>query len=119
MLTIRLQRVGRKNDPSFRAVLVDSKRAAKTGRVTEVLGSYDARKGTPVFREDRIRYWISQGAQVSGTVHNLLISAGIISGKKVNVLPKKSPPKKEVSEEPANNPQPEPEKEIDLTKNEG
>jgi small subunit ribosomal protein S16 len=38
---------------------------------------------------------MSQGAKASGTIHNLLVSKKLISGKKVNVLPKKSPIKKE------------------------
>lgn len=95
MLTIRLQRRGRKNDPSFRVILVESKRAAKTGSVNEVLGSYDARVDRVELKADRIKYWISQGATVSDTVHNLLISQKVIEGKKINVLPRKSPPKKE------------------------
>lgn len=99
MLAIRLQRVGRRNDPSFRVILTDSKRAARTGGFTEVLGSYDARKGSPALKAERISYWISVGAKPSGTVHNLLISEKILEGKKVNVLPKKSPPAKEASKE--------------------
>lgn len=88
---IRLQRVGRKNDPSFRVIVTDSKNAAKRGRPTEIVGSYDARKGKPELKADRIKHWISVGAQVSGTVNNLLIDAGIITGKKINVLPRKTP----------------------------
>jgi small subunit ribosomal protein S16 len=88
---IRLQRVGRKNDPSFRVIVTDSKNAAKRGRPTEIVGSYDARKGSPVLDAERIKYWTSQGAQVSGTVNNLLVDAKIVIGKKVNVLPKKTP----------------------------
>lgn len=95
MLSIRLQRVGRKNDPSFRVVLIDSHRASRSGKAVEVLGSYDARKGAPVLREERIRHWLASGAQPSGTVHNLLISGKILEGKKINVLAKKTPPKKE------------------------
>lgn len=92
---IRLQRVGRKNDPSFRVVLVDSHRAAKTGSVIETLGNYDARKGEPSFNKERVKHWLSVGAKPSDTVHNLFLSAKLIEGKKINVLPKKSPPKKE------------------------
>ena len=101
MLTIRLQRVGRKNDPSFRVILVESKRAAKTGNYQEMLGSYDPRQDRIELKNDRIKHWISMGATVSDTVHNLLVSKKVIEGKKINVLPRKSPPKKEVVEEPA------------------
>lgn len=95
MLTIRLQRVGRKNDPSFRVILVESKRAAKTGNFQELLGSYDARSDRVDLKADRIKHWIAMGATVSDTMHNMLISQKIIEGKKINVLPRKSPPKAE------------------------
>ncbi len=95
MITIRLQRRGRKNDPSFRVIVVDSKKKPKTGSYLEMVGSYDPRTDRVELKGDRIKTWISNGATVSGTVHNLLISNKIIEGKKVNVLPKKTPPKKE------------------------
>ncbi len=100
MLKIRLQRVGRKNNPSFRIVLTDSQNATRSGKYAEMLGSYDARGGAngvkPVFNTERITYWMSKGAKPTDTVHNLLLNAKIISGKKINVLPRKSPPKPEV-----------------------
>ena len=92
---MRLQRVGRKNDPSFRVILVESKRAAKTGSVQEILGSYDPRIDRIELKADRIKHWISMGTTVSDTLHNLLLKQKIIEGKKINVLPRKSPPKKE------------------------
>jgi len=93
MLTIRLQRVGRKNDPSFRVILVESKRAAKTGNYQEMLGSYDPRTKRVELKADRIKYWLSMGTTISDTMHNLLVSQKVIEGKKINVLPRKSPPK--------------------------
>ncbi len=96
MLKIRLQRVGRVHEPVFRLVLTDSKNGPKSGKSLEVLGAYDARRGEKVeFNKDRISYWLGQGAQLSGTVHNILVEKGVISGKKVNVLPKKKPILKE------------------------
>ena len=90
MLKIRLQRVGRKHEPSFRLVLTDSKNSTKSGKYLETLGSYDSRKGEKSeFKNERISYWMSKGAQVSGTVNNLLIDKKIISGKKINTLPLK------------------------------
>jgi small subunit ribosomal protein S16 len=96
MLKIRLQRVGRKHDPSFRVVVTDSRFAAQSGKALEVLGSYNPRFDNPTLKEDRIKEWIAKGAQPSGTVHNILVGAGIIKGKKVNVLPKKAPIKKDL-----------------------
>lgn len=94
MLTIRLSRVGRKNDPSFRVIVVDSKRKPKTGNYLELLGSYNARGHEVKLNAERIKRWIKEGATLSDTVHNLLITEKIIEGKKINVLPRKSPPQK-------------------------
>lgn len=101
MLKIRLQRVGRKNDPSFRVVVTDSRRGPKSADYVELLGSYNPRQKTKAFKADRIKHWIDMGAQVSGTMNNLLINEKIITGKKVNVLGKKTPIVKEVTEEEA------------------
>lgn len=90
MLKIRLQRVGRKAEPTFRLVLTDSKNSTKSGKYLETLGNYDSRKGeASTFKADRISYWMSKGAQVSTTVHNLLINKKITTGKKLNALPLK------------------------------
>lgn len=99
MLKIRLQRVGKKHEPVFRIVVCDSKNSVKSGNNLEVLGSYDARDKNPKKVDaDRVKYWISQGAQVSPTVHNFLVSEKIIEGSKINVLPKKTAPVKETPE---------------------
>ncbi len=95
MLSIRLQRTGRKHETTFRVVLTDSKNSSKSGKFLEVLGSYDPRKETTQIKADRVKHWLSVGAKASGTLHNLLLSQKIITGKKVNVLPKKTVPKKE------------------------
>ncbi len=96
MLKIRLQRVGRKNTPTFRFVLTDSKNATRSGKFLEVLGSFDYRDGgADNIDGERVKYWMSKGAQATDSVHNYLIGKKIISGKKINVLPRKSPPKKE------------------------
>lgn len=98
MLKIRLQRTGRTNDPSYRVVVTEHTNGPKSGRANEVVGSYNPKSKQRILDGERIKYWLSKGAQASGTVHNMLISAGIIAGKKVNVLPKKTVAK---VEEPA------------------
>ena len=95
MLKIRLQRVGRKNDPSFRFVVTDSRNATRSGKYLEVIGSYDARRGKPAVDGVRVKHWMSHGAQLTPTVHNLFISEKLIEGKKINVLPRKKPIQKE------------------------
>ena len=85
---VRLQRVGRKNDPAFRVVLTDSKNGPRSGKYLEILGSYDARKGKAQLEKDKIKHWLSVGAKASDTLHNLLVSHKVVSSKKLNVLPK-------------------------------
>ena len=88
MLKIRLQRVGRKHEPSFRLVLTDSKRATRSGGFNEILGTYDPRASvgkTDILKTERIKYWLSQGASPTDTVHNLLVKHQIIKAKKINV----------------------------------
>jgi len=104
MLTIRLTRVGKKKDGSFRVIVVESKRKVQPGNYLEMVGSYDPRVDTVSLKADRIKHWMSMGATVSDTVHNLLVSQKIIEGKKINVLPKKTVPKKEEAAAPVEAP---------------
>ncbi len=95
MLRIRLIRVGRKNDPKFRLVVLPQRTPPKTGKFLEMLGFYNPVKHVRNFNKERILYWLSKGAQASSTVRNMLISAGIVEGKKVAVhkkSKKKEPP---------------------------
>ncbi len=94
MLKIRLQRIGRKNDPSFRVVLTDSKNSTKSGKFLEILGTYNPKQKVLNFKNEDIKAWISKGAQVSDTMHNFLVREKVIEGKKVNALSRKSPTKK-------------------------
>ena len=98
---MRLQRVGRVHEPSFRLVLTDSKNSTKSGRFLEILGSYDPRKSTDTLDAERIKYWLSKGASPTGTVHNLLVKHKIVIAKKINVSAKskKTPVIKEVKED--------------------
>lgn len=97
MLKIRLQRVGKKHEPVFRVVVGKSQNGPKSGKFIEILGSYDPRdKNANTLNKEKVTAWISKGAQVSDTVHNLLVSANVIDKKKINALPKKTAPKKEV-----------------------
>ncbi|KKR46746.1 MAG: 30S ribosomal protein S16 [Parcubacteria group bacterium GW2011_GWB1_40_14] len=82
MLIVRLQRVGRRNDPSFR-VVVTEKKGPPRGKYMEKVGTYDVKRGNVAFDNERVLYWISQGAKPTPTVHNLLISSKVIEGKKI------------------------------------
>lgn len=98
MLKIRLKRVGRRNDPSFRVVVVDSRKGPKSNKFIERVGFYNPKTKERELNGERIGYWMGVGAQVSGTVYNMLVDAGIIKGDKKNVLPQKSPVVKEEEE---------------------
>ncbi|HUO56514.1 MAG TPA: 30S ribosomal protein S16 [Candidatus Paceibacterota bacterium] len=97
MLKIRMQRVGRINMPAYRLIVAEHTRGPKTGNFVEVVGTYEPKSKARSFKEDRIKYWISVGAKPSATVHNMLVSAGILTGKKINILPRFNAP--EVSAE--------------------
>lgn len=84
MLTIRFARVGRKNRAQFRIVL-QQHTAAPTGRHVAVLGSYDPHQKIAVLKADKIKEWISKGAQVSDSVYNLFVKEGVVEGKKRQV----------------------------------
>jgi small subunit ribosomal protein S16 len=83
MLTIRLQRTGSKNRPSFRLVLAEAHRSASK-RFLEVLGHYNPRsKEFGIKDEERLKYWLGQNVQLSPTVHNLLVTKKFVDAKKV------------------------------------
>lgn len=92
MLIIRLQRVGRRNDPNFRVVVVEKKRAPKSGAYLEVLGSHNPKTKLTRFKDGRVKHWLQKGAQISATAHNLLVNAKIIDAPKINKVknPKRS-----------------------------
>ena len=92
MLTIRLMKIGKKNNSSFRVVLIKKTAAPKSGNFLENLGSYDPHNKEINFKEERVKHWLSQGAKASESVHNLLIRKGIIEGSKIkkNIKKKKS-----------------------------
>ncbi len=91
MLKMRLQRVGRKNNPSFRVVVTDSRNAQIRGRHVDIIGNYDPRLDRFEVDAEKAKKWLAQGVQPSDTIYNLLVSKKVIEGRKKNVLPKKSP----------------------------
>ena len=95
MLMIRFQRIGRTNAPAFRIVVLEKERAAKAGNIVELLGTYNPRSKALTLDEAQVKAWIAKGAQPTDSIKNLLINKGVITGKKINVLPKKTPQKSE------------------------
>ena len=79
MLTIRLQRVGKKKFATYRIIISEKARDTRDTYL-ELLGTYNphAKENAFLPKADRIQYWISKGAQTSDTIHNLLVTAGVI-----------------------------------------
>ena len=78
MVKLRLTRVGKKKQPSYRLVAAPS-RSPRDGRFIEILGHYNPLTHPPtvVFKEDRIVHWLKEGAQPTESVLQLLTTAGI------------------------------------------
>jgi small subunit ribosomal protein S16 len=70
---MRLTRVGSKRNPIYRVVVADS-RSPRDGRFIEIVGRYNPQTepSTIDFDEDRVKDWLSKGAQPSNTVARLL-----------------------------------------------
>ena len=82
MLKIRLQKIGKKNSPSYRVVLVEHTTSPQ-GKFIEILGTYNPRLKKKNFKKERIEYWLSKGAQPSATGFNLLVDEKIIDREKL------------------------------------
>lgn len=98
MLKIRLKRVGKKRDSAFRVIVSDSSKSISSGKYVDQIGFYDPRNDKKDIDTEKASQWLSNGAQPTDTVYNLLIDAGVIEGRKKNVLPRKSAPVLEVEE---------------------
>jgi small subunit ribosomal protein S16 len=75
---LRLTRVGSKKNPVYRIVAADS-RSPRDGKFLEIVGRYNPQTdpSTIELDEERIRDWLSKGAQPSGTVQRLLKAKGL------------------------------------------
>lgn len=99
MLTIRLSRIGKKRQPSFRLVLQDKRDAVK-GKAKEILGHFHpALKDKPiVLSRERIENLIKTGAHPSDSVAALLKKHGF-SGMEKFMEPRNKQKKKKGEEE--------------------
>ena len=75
---LRLTRIGGKKDPVWRVVVADQ-RSKRDGRVLEIVGHYNAQTNPSTIKvdEERVREWLSRGAQPTDTVRKLLRTQGI------------------------------------------
>jgi small subunit ribosomal protein S16 len=88
MLAIKLQRIGRKHQPSYRLVVAE-KRSKMAGPPIEDLGSYNSFTKKSTINKDRVSYWFGVGARPTVTVHNFLVKEGIVKSAKLPVKMKK------------------------------
>ena len=100
MLVIRLQRKGKKNQPSFKIVVTDKRNSAVAGVPVEQIGFVNTLTKERGVNKERALYWLSVGAQASPTVWNLFVTEGIVDGKKkkINVSKVKDPEKRAARE---------------------
>ncbi len=98
MLTIKLARRGKKNQPTFKLIILE-KHKDPFGDYLENLGWWNPRTKKGDFKKERILYWISKGAQLTDSVHNLLVNQKIITDKKRKI--KIRPSKKKTEAKPA------------------
>jgi small subunit ribosomal protein S16 len=96
MLKIKLSRIGKKNKPMYRLIISEQARDPY-GNSLEILGSYNPHTKELKTKPDRIKYWLSQGAQMTPTINNLLVEQKIIEGEKVKASKAKTK-KKQVAE---------------------
>ena len=82
MLTIRLMRFGRKHQPFFRLVVVPKRGKHDRAKYVESVGWVDPLHHKNSVNAERVKYWMSVGAQPSATAWNLFVKEGILSDKK-------------------------------------
>ena len=82
MLRMRLQRRGKRNYATYRVVVAEQ-RAPVKGRFVADLGFYNPHTDEFAVEKDAAQEWIKKGVQPSATVHNLLVTNGLIKAEKV------------------------------------
>ena len=85
MLRIRLRRVGKKKQPSYRIVVADS-RKPRDGAFVEHLGHYDPLQSPPAIMLDKVRAleWVQRGAQPSEAVQRIFQWENLFGTEEIN-----------------------------------
>lgn len=99
MISIKLRPVGKKKQISYRVVILP-KKSKLVGKYIDDLGWYNPHTNKFLINAEKAKQWLANGAQPTDTVHNILIDAKIIEGKKIP-LQKKSKQQKEKPAETA------------------
>jgi len=82
MITIRLFRIGKKKQPFYKIIVTDKRNSPSGGRFIDEVGFYNPITKERSINGEKVKYWISKGASVSDTVHNLLVTEGVLKAKK-------------------------------------
>ena len=83
MLKIRLKRTGKKGQPHYRIVVMQSTKP-RDGRSIEEIGYYNPRENPSIFDVDkeRAKYWLEKGAQPTDTIAHYFVKEGLIDSLK-------------------------------------
>jgi len=100
LLAIRLGRIGKSSQPSFR-IIVQEKTASPKSKSLEVLGSYNPKAKSLKINRERVEYWMSKGAHPSSTLAGMLKKEGFSNMEKY--IKKEQHKKKKKGEESAEN----------------
>lgn len=84
MLRIRLQRRGKRNYATYRVVVADQ-RAPIQGRFIADLGPYNPHTNTFTVEKNDVEHWLKRGVQATPTVHNLLVTHGLLKADKMTI----------------------------------
>jgi len=90
MLAIKLQRIGRRHQPSYRIVVAEKRSKLKSPPVAD-LGAYDPVTKQATFDPAAAMHWLKVGARPTPTMHNLLVKAGALNAPKVKIKMKAKP----------------------------
>lgn len=82
MLAIRFVRIGKKSHPLYRIVVMEKGKNPHSSYL-ENLGTYNPHTKEKNIKKDRAEYWLSKGAELSATIHNLFVDQGLVKAKKV------------------------------------
>ena len=90
-IAIRLQRNGRTKKPVYR-IIATNKQSKRDGRYLEILGTFNPMIEPPAvsLKEERVKYWVGEGAEVAGATRQLIIKniPGLIEKREENKLSK-------------------------------
>lgn len=98
---IRFQRIGRKNDPAFRIAVLPKSAGPKAGKYVDLVGTYNPKTKATTLRADAIKDWMGKGAQLSDSLHNLLVKEGVIEGAKTAKVVSKTNLEKNIAKKKA------------------